>query len=138
MSGWLAVYVLVGLPLAAIAAGLSVAALTGLRRLWCVLGALAFAGGVLAVLTWTIPGFANDVRSAIVALLFANTGVGAVFEWVAAVDWDAFAWFAGLLGWWRGLVDTEAWRSMGYLLVPLAVVVLPVFLWWITKLHVDD
>lgn len=138
MSGWLAVFVLAGTLLASIAGGLSVAALTGRPRRWCVLAAATAATGLLAAIAWTIPGLANDVGSAIVALVFAGAGPDTVLERVAAVGWGALGRVAGLLDWWRGLVDTAAWRSMGYIVVPLAIVVLPVFLWRITKLHVDD
>ena len=143
MSGWLALSVLAAAVLVMVAVGLAVASITGGRRRWPVLAALGLDACAIAGLGFAIPGLANDLRSAIVALLFEDTGVVTVFERLADSGWavagrSVWGWIVGLLDWWRGLFDVHAWRSMGFVLVPLAIAVVPLFLWQITKLHIDD
>jgi hypothetical protein len=133
MSVWLAALVIVGLPLCAVAAGICLADLIGRRRRGFAVGGLAVSGLALVGLALAIPQFANDLRSAIVAV--AETGPRAGDGGLAG---QVLAAVGAALDWWRGLFGIEAWRSMGFILAPLAAVLLPWFLWRITKLHIHD
>ncbi len=138
MSGWLAVLGLAGVVLAAVAAGMAVADLTGRHWRRPVLVALGVALAAVIGLALADPGLAFDVRSAIVALVFEDTGLASAFDGMTNFSWNVWGWIVGLVDWWRTLSDAEAWHSMGFVLVPLAIVILPVLLWQITKSHVND
>ena len=75
-------------------------------------------------LAW-VESVADDAWSALGRLMDAVAGSGVVQA--IAAGWQ----------WWRGLFDLYAWQEIGCFLVPLVVLVVVVFFWRVSRMHLE-
>lgn len=112
--------VLFGVPVLGLLAGVAAAWVTRhSRALWGIAGFFIAGVCVVAVMA-LIPQFASAARSGIVAMMEDPPGPGTLWSY------------------WRNLFPLDAWRSIGAIILPVIVIVIPVIFWQIRKIHINE